>query len=76
MMTVFYCNHTLEPLVFRWAVGKVANEIYFINLKGDIVRSTSVLQFVENFACKKSYTGPVDVERRRRVMSLSKPDTE
>jgi hypothetical protein len=57
-------------------VGKVANEIYFINLKGSIVRPTSVLQFVEHVACKKSYTGPVDVERRRRVMGLSKPDTE
>jgi hypothetical protein len=43
MMAVFYCNHTFEPLVFRWAVGKVANEIYFINLKGGIVRPTSVL---------------------------------
>ncbi len=76
MMTVFHCNHTFEPLVFRWAVGKVANEIYFINLKGGIVRTTSVLYFVEHFACKKSYTGPVDVERRRRVMSLPKPDTD
>ena len=62
--------------MFLWAVGKVANEIYFINLKGGIVRPTSVLQFVEHVACKRSYTGPVDVERRRRVMGLSKPDTE
>ena len=76
MMTVFYCDHTLERLVLRWAVGKVANEIYFIDLKGDIVRPTSVLQFVEYFSCKKPYTGLVDVERRCRFMSLPKPDTE
>ena len=76
MMTVFYCDHTLEPLVLHWAVGKVANEIYFIDLKGGIVRPTSVLQFVEHFACKKPYTGPVDGERQRRCMSLPKPDTE
>ena len=38
--------HTLEPLVLRWAVSKVDHEIYFIDLKGVIVRSTSVLQFV------------------------------
>ena len=76
MMTVFYCDHTLEPLVLHWAVGKVANEIYFIDLKGGIVRPTSVLQVVEYFACKKPYTDPVDVERRRRFMSLPKSDTE
>jgi hypothetical protein len=76
MMTVFSCNHTFELLVFRWAVGKVANEIYFINLKGGIVRTTSVLWFVEHCACEKSYTVPVDVERCRRVISLPKPDTE
>ena len=76
MMTVFYCNHTLEPLVFHWAVGKVANEIYFINLKGGIVWPTSTLQFVEHVVCKRSYTGPVDVERRRRVLRLSKPNTK
>ena len=75
-MTVFYCDHTLEPLVLRWAVSKVTNEIYFIDLKGDIVRSTSILQFVDHFTCKKPYTVPVDVERRRRFMSLPKPDTE
>ena len=75
MMTVFYRNHTLEPLVIRWAVGKVAHEVYLVNFEGGIVRPTSVLQFVEHFACKKPYSGPINVERRRFV-SLSKPDAE
>jgi hypothetical protein len=29
-------------------VGKVANEIYFLNLKGGIVWPTAMLQFVEH----------------------------
>ena len=51
MRTVFNGDHPLEPLVFRVAVGEVADELNLLNLEWGIVRPTLLLQFVEHVTC-------------------------